>query len=780
MGHLLGVVTQEKLDQERGVVQNEKRQGDNQPYGRVFYSILEGVFPPGHPYRHDTIGSMEDLEAASLEDVHQWFKEYYGAANTVLVLAGDIDAATARTLVTRYFAHIPAGPPLTRMRDWVPIRQENTHEIMYDRVPQVRGFRYWAAPGWNQQDRAYLQLAASVLGDGKNSRLYQALVYERQIAVEVSADVLPFELASLFSIDATLADDASRADVDELISQAVATLLAEGPREDELQRAKTRIRAAVIRGLERVGGFYGKATTLAQGELYDGNPDFFRTLLAWIDEASAEDVRAAARRWLSAGRYQLDVLPFPDHATVASTVDRSQGLPQVGNLPDLSFPAIQRARLENGLSVVLAERPAIPVVTLSLQFDAGYAADAGRKPGTASFTLEMMDESTRSRSALEIDAEADALGAEITTESDLDTSRVTLAALTENLAPSIELFADVVRHPAFAPDEMERLRSRWLAAIEREKNEPVTLALRTLPPLIYGPDHAYGIPFTGSGTEASVSALQQQDLAAFHADWIRPDNATLFVVGDTRLPDILPLLERAFGSWQAPSGAVPGKSLEPVELPSKSRLLIIDRPDAPQSLILAAHVAPPSGVENNIDIGLMNDVIGGEYLARVNQNLRVDKHWSYGAYTFMEDARGQRPFMVYAPVQSDRTADAVRELQGELERFRSIEPARPEELERVFRSNAYSLPGRFETADAVLEALQSNARFGRPDDYVSSLKSRYQQVKLENLQEAAEQVLQPDRLTWVIVGDRSKIEQELRDLDIAEVEVMDAAGQLQP
>jgi zinc protease len=780
MGHLLGVITQEKLDQERGVVQNEKRQGDNQPYGRVYYSILEGVFPPGHPYRHDTIGSMEDLEAATLEDVHEWFKAYYGAANTVLVLAGDIDAETARELVAKYFGHIPAGPPLARLRDWVPVRQEHTREVMYDRVPQVRSFRYWAAPGWSEVDRAYLQLAASVLGAGKNSRLYQALIYERQLAVEVSVDLEPFELASMFSIDVTLAENASRTEVDELIDQEMARFLADGPSEEELHRARTRIRSSVIRGLERVGGFYGKAATLAQGELYDGNPDFFRTLLTWIEEASTEDVRTSAHRWLSAGRYQLDVLPFPDYTTTASQVDRSKGLPAVGPLPDLSFPAVQRASLKNGMQVVLAERPAIPVVTLSLQFDAGYAADAGRKPGTASFTLEMMDESTRSRSALEIDAEADALGASISTESDLDTSRIMLSALAENLPASLELFADVVRNPAFPANEMERQRSRWLAAIEREKNEPAALALRTLPPLIYGPDHAYGIPFTGSGTSESIAALQQQDLSAFHTNWIRPGNASLFVVGDTSMQEILPLLERTFGSWNEPSIEPPRKVIAPVDLPDRARLLIVDRPDAPQSLILAAHVAPPTGVENNIEIGLMNDVIGGEYLARINQNLRVDKHWSYGAYTFMEDARGQRPFMVYAPVQADRTADAVRELQGELERFLTIAPAQAEELERVFRSNAYSLPGRFETAESVLDALQSNARFGRPDDYTSNLKSRYQQVKLENLQGAAEDVLRPDRLTWVIVGDRSKIEQELRELDIAEVELMDSGGEIQP
>jgi zinc protease len=776
MGHLLGVVTQEKLDQERGVVQNEKRQSDNEPYGRVWYRILEGLFPPGHPYRHDTIGSLEDLDAATLDDVHRWFKGYYGAANTVLVLAGDIDAQRARELAVKYFGHIPAGPPVTRLQRWVPERAETMREVMYDRVPQLRSFRAWAVPGWTQRERAELELAASVLGDGKNSRLFQALVYERQLAVEVSVELQPFELASLFAIDTTLAEDAALDEVDDLIDQELERFLRDGPGPDELQRAKTKIRASVVRGLERVGGFYGKATTLAQGELYDGNPGFYATALAWIEQATPEDVLGTARRWLAGSHYQLDVLPFPDYAERPPGVDRSAGLPQVGALPELSFPAVQRTSLANGLQVVLAERPAIPVVSLSLQFDAGYAADAGRKLGTASFTLEMMDESTRSRSALEISAEAESLGAEITTESDLDTSRALLSALKENLEPSVTLFADIVQNPAFPAEEMERQRVRWLAAIEREKNEPVSMALRTLPPLLYGTDHAYGIPFTGSGTEDSIRALSRDDLVAFHGDWIRADNATLFVVGDITLAEILPVLERAFGGWQAPRQEVPAKPLGEVPLPQGSRLYVIDKPQAPQSLILAAHLAPPTGVDNNIAIGLMNDVIGGEYLARVNQNLRVDKHWSYGAYTFLQDARGQRPFMVYAPVQTDRTADAVAELRGELDRFLGAEPATPGELERVFRSNAHSLPGRYETAGEVLATLQANVRFGRPDDYAATLKQRYEQVGLESLQGAAEQVLQPDRLTWVIIGDRAEIEPGLRELGIGEVGFLDVDG----
>jgi zinc protease len=320
---------------------------------------------------------------------------------------------------------------------------------------------------------------------------------------------------------------------------------------------------------------------------------------------------------------------------------------------------------------------------------------------------------------------------------------------------------------------MERQRVRWLASIEREENDPVTMALRTLPPLIYGEGHAYAMPFTGSGTEASIAALTRDDLVRFHRTWIRPDNATLFVVGDTRLDEILPLLETAFGDWKAPRRARSDKRVDPVALPARARLLVVDKPGAPQSLILAAHIAPPSGTENEVAIGMMNDVLGGDYLARINQNLRVDKHWSYGAYTFLQEARGPRPFMVYAPVQTDRTADAIRELHGELARFTAADPATADELIRVFRSNAYSLPGRFETAQAVLDSLQTNLRFGRPDDYAASLKQRYEAVGLEQLQAAAEEVLHPDALTWVVIGDRAAIEADLRKLRLAEVEFID-------
>ena len=486
-------------------------------------------------------------------------------------------------------------------------------------------------------------------------------------------------------------------------------------------------------------------------------------------------MRATAAKWLKRGRYTLEVYPFGDYTTTESTVDRSAGLPAVGEMPDLVFPEVQRAELDNGLNVVLAQRHAVPVVNIALQFDAGYAADSFGTLGTAGFTMAMLDEGTKNRTALEIAAEAEMLGANISTGSNLDMSTASLSALKNKLGESLDLFAEVVKEPTFPADEIERLRKRWLANIEQEKNQPVQLALRTLPPLIYGDDHAYGIPFTGSGTAASITSLTRDDMVGWHQTWIRPSNGTLFVVGDTTMDEILPLLNKHFGKWKENRKAVPQKNLAEVPL-KDGAVYLIDKPGAPQSLILAGHVAPPTGVDNNIDITTMNDIIGGSFTARVNMNLREDKGWAYGAYTFMQDARGQRPWMAYAPVQTDRTADSIKELTREFDEFLGTKPATQDELNKSVRNNVNSLPGQFETAGAVLGALLGNDRFGRPDDYVTTLKGRYEAVDLEGVQGAAEEVIHPDKLTWLIVGDRAQIEDQVRELGLGEVHILDADG----
>ncbi len=778
MGHLLGAITQEKLDNQRGVVQNEKRQGDNQPYGRVNYNLYEGLFPIGHPYRHSTIGSMEDLDAASLEQVHQWFRDYYGPNNAVLSLAGDIDLATAREKVERFFGDIPAGPEVDAAQVWIPEKTHNTQEVQFDEVPAVLANRAWVVPPRDTRERALLDIAAAVLTRGRNSRLYLDLIYNRQLATSVNAAVSPFELASVFDLSVTLKPGIPAEVATEAMDRVIAEFLAEGPTADELERVVTGINASTIRGLEQVGGFGGKAAILAQGELYSGNPLFIEQYLEWVNSATPADVQAASQAWLSRGWHQVDVVPAGRYSADPTGVDRSSGLPEIpDDLPTLSFPDIERTTLSNGIEVVLAERHAVPVVEMSMQFDAGYAADAGGKLGVASFAMSMLDTGTRTRDALEIAADEERLGANISAGSNLDASSVGLSALKTELEDSIDLWSDIIRNPVFDQEELDRLRGRWIANIAQEKAQPVGLALRLLPLALYGEGHAYGVPFTGSGTEESISSITRSDLQSFQQTWLRPDNARLFIVGDTTLGEIVPLLERAFRGWNAPDEPLPTKNVADVALPDIPRVILIDKPDSPQSLILAGHTAPGLGTERDLAIEAMNDVLGGNFNARVNMNLREDKGWAYGAQTVLQAATGPRPFLVYAPVQTDRTGDSLAELIRELNELKTSRPITEEEMARVIAGSTRELPGQYETAGAVLGSLVTSARYGRPLDYASHLTEAYESLRLSDLQSAAEDIVQPDSLTWIVVGDLAEIRDQVEALNIAPIEIWDDSGQ---
>jgi len=765
MGHLLGAIDQSKLDEQRGVVQNEKRQGDDRPYGKTEYRSLEGLYPVGHPYRHSTIGSMEDLDSASLDDVKQWFQDYYGAANAVLVLAGDLDAATGKRLAEKYFGHIAAGPPVKQIQSWVPVKTENLIEVMPDRVPQARIYRQWVIPGRTTTDANLLELAANVLGSGKNSRLYKSLVYEQQLATSAYAYVEQHELNSVFEINVTLKADADPQLVTKEIDKILAEFLAQGPTNNELSRVITSTNASAIRGYEKIGGFGGKATALAQGELYAGDPGFYKTRLQWLNNATTDMLQELSNEWLQHGYYQLTVLPFADYQVAASAVDRS-------------FPEIQRSQLANGMPIVLVERHSLPLVNVAIQFDAGYAADAGGKLGRSSFTMDMLNEGTTSKDALEIAALTENLGANLGFNTDLDVSTASVSALKKNLDESIALMSDIIKNPTFPQAEIDRLRKQWLSGIEQEQNRPVQLALRNLPPLLYGSDHSYGIPFTGSGTKDSINSLGRADLVGFHRDWLRPDNGTVYVVGDTTMDEILPILNQHIAQWVLPASAKPSKNLGQVALSDQSVVYLIDKPDAAQTVLLAGHIIPPTGDPQNIVIQTMNDIIGGSFTARFNMNLREDKGWSYGASSFSWDARGQRPWMIYAPVQTDKTKESIQELQRELSEFLSTNPASSEELSKVISSNSNSLPGRFETSRSVLGVLLDNEKYGRADNYVSTLKQQYESVDLDSVRQSAQTTLKPGALTWVIVGDRNMIEQDVRSLGFDAVKLMDIDGNI--
>ena len=773
MGHLIGAIDQAKLDEQRGVVQNEKRQGENQPYGQVSNRIFENTYPAGHPYSWSVIGSMEDLEAASLEDVHGWFERYYGAANAVIVLAGDIDPETARQKVEQYFGDIPSGPPVTKQDVWVAPRSGRHRVTMQDRVPQARIYKVWNVPEWGSEEAIELGLFARVLASGKNSRLYERLVYREQIASAVSASVSERELGSLFVTTVTALPGQDLAEIESIMDEELERLLSEGPTPDELALAQTQVRAGFIRGIERIGGFGGKSDVLARNEVFAGDAAFYQTRLRVNAEASPDQIRQTAQAWLGTGEFVLEVHPYREGAVVASTVDRSR-LPDAGEPPRAEFPDVERATLPNGLEIVLARRDAVPVVNLRLTVDAGYASDAFGTLGTANLAMQMLDEGTATRDALQINEELMRLGATLGSGSNLDVSTVSMSALSENLSASMELFADVVLHPSFPEADFERLRRQTLAGIQQESVNPIAMSLRVMPKLMYGEDHPYSLPLTGSGTAESVGSLTTSDLRGFHARWFKPNNAKLLVVGNTTMDEIRRLADDAFADWQR--GEVPDKQLPEVAHQDGQAIYVMDRPEAIQSVIFAGHVAPPKSDPDDLAITTMNAVLGGEFSARINMNLREDKHWSYGAQSLFFDARGQRPFIVFAPVQSDRTTESVQEIVNELQGIVGERPVTDAELDRVVRSRTRTLPGSWETNGAVLGSIAEIEQFGLPDDHFDTLADRIRGLTTEELNQIARRVIRPDRVIWVVVGDKESIEEGLRGLDLGPVYEIDPDG----
>jgi zinc protease len=772
MGHLLDGFDEKLLTTQRGVVQNEKRQGDNQPYRISDDIITQSVWPASHPYSHTVIGEMADLDAATVANVKDWFSKFYGPSNATIVLAGDITPAEAKAKVERYFGDIPPGPPVVRQKVWIAKRTGEQRAVAQDRVPQARFYKVWNVPGDGAADATYLELLSDVLDAGKDSRLYKRLVYHDQIATGVSAGVDAREIAGLFTVTIAAKPGVDLAVIEAAFNEEFSRLLKDGPTAEEVDRVKTRRIGILLRGIERVGGFGGKSDTLAASQTFLDSPDAWKTEADLIRNATAGDLTKAGQRWLTDGAFVLDIVPFPSYAASTTGLDRTT-TPVPGAMKAPGFVNFQRATLSNGLKVVLAERHDIQLVQLQLLLDAGTASDQFAKPGTASLTSTLLSDGTAGLDALQFSDKLLDQGASFGAGTAADYTVVQLNALSTRLDPSLDLFADAILHPGFRESDVEREKKLRIAAIQQAKQSPVSEALRIAPVFVYGPGHAYGV----LSTEATVAALTRDDLIRYHQTWFRPNGATIVVVGDTTLSAIMPKLEARFGGWKA--GVQPVKSIGPVALASTPVVYLIDKPGASQTVLTASLPAPPRKDPDDIAIDAMNTVLGGAFTSRLNMNLREDKHWSYGAQSFVQKQRGPSLFTAFAPVQTDKTKESFLEMRQELSEILTERPITAQDLTLAQNNLTLSLPGRWETGAAVAGSIGDIVTYGLPDDYYGTFAKRVSALTTGDVARAASAVIKPGSLTWVVIGDRVKIENDLRSTG-AVVKVIDADGNSTP
>jgi zinc protease len=774
MGHLLDNFSEALLNTQRGVVQNEKRQDENQPYAVSDEIVTKSVWPASHPYSHTVIGEMTDLDAAKVQDVKDWFSKYYGPANATLVLAGDITPAEAKAKVETYFGAIPPGPPVIHQKAWIAKRTGAQRAVVQDHVPQARLYIEWNAPPKYSPDEVRLDLLTDILSVGKDSRLYKRLIYQDQIATDVAAAMDDREIGSLVDVELTAKPGVPLARLESAFYEELGRLLRDGPTAEELERYKTRKLANFIRGTERVGGFGGKSDLLAEYQTYQGDPEAWKATLDLIRNATPEDVAAAGRRWMTDGSFTLELTPFPDFTPIPGAV-AAAAIPAPGQALAPHFPKVSTATLSNGLKVVVGERHEAPTVAFVLAVDAGSVTDPAGLSGLAALDGATMLDGTAELDALAFDDRKTELGVNLAANTGHDASVLVMNALSSRLDPSLDLMADVVLRPAFRPADLKREQALSVATIQQMKQDPVSEALRLADPLVYGADHAYG----RLATEASVAKATTEDVKRHHETWYQPRGATLIVVGDTTLAAILPKLEARFGAWKPATGAPPPIAAQPGVQPSPGTVYLVDKPGALQSVIEAAAVAPPKLNPDDISTQAMITTLGGAFTSRLNMNLREDKHWAYGAFAFVQDARGPSLFTVLAPVQTDKTKESYGEVKRELTEVVGDRPVTARELELAQHNLTLSLPGRWETDQAVARSLAEIAIYGLPSDYYDTYAQRVGALSQSDVQRAATTVVRPNALTWIVVGDRKVVTAPLESLGL-KVVVVDADGKPVP
>jgi predicted Zn-dependent peptidase len=786
MGYLLGAVTQGVLDNQRGVVENEKRQGDSRPGGLVQYALFENLFPASHPYHHTVIGSMADLDAASLADVKQWFRNKYGPNNAVLVVAGDVTAAEVKPLAEKYFGAIPAGPVNHPAMAGVPTLAAPKLISLKDAVATTIITRNWAVPGMLDKQMAALDIGASVLGGLASSRLDNALVRNEKIAVAVSAGYQPLQRAGIFTVTAYAKPGTDPALVAKRVDEIISDMIAKGPTADEVQRAVTREVASRIRGLEQVGDFAGKAVSLAEGQTLAGSANYYKTTLDEYAAVTPAAVRAAMQKWLKRPALSITLEPGkrenyteskavaapPAPKVDASAAKPTRAIPPVGPLQALTWPEISHTKLSNGIALEYARRTAVPLTQVALAFDAGDAGDPLNQRGLAGMTMNLLEQGTTTLNSQQIAEAEERLGADINTGNDADRSIVTLSALTPNLKPSLDLLADIVQKPAFAASEVDRIRVQALTGIAQLMKDPQRVGARVLPGAIFGPTHPYGA--APGGDPAAIAKFGRDDLVGFQQRWLRPDTLKIFVVSDRPLAEIQAQIESEFGSWAAPSTPKGTKSFPAAPArPASPKILLVDRPGAPQSTILGGQVLPLDPHSDVTAFNIANEALGGNFLSRLNMDLRETKGWSYGVSGAQSILPNGVSYTIAAPVQADKTADALAALSADVAAFLGPKGMTAEELDRAVTNNINQLPGQFETSSALLSAMMRNDLMERPDNYYATLAPKYKAVTVASANQAIRANVDANGFTWVVVGDAAKLKPELEKLGMP-VEVVEA------
>jgi zinc protease len=619
-----------------------------------------------------------------------------------------------------------------------------------------------------------MDLAARVLTDGLSSRLDKALVYDRQLASDVNGFTVTGEIAGVFVLVATARPGASLTEIERIIGEEIARLAKDGPTPAEVERAKTKQESEFISGLERIGGFGGKADVLNQYNTYLGDPGRVDEDLARYRAVSPDSMRRAVAGWLATPNHAIIRFhPEPSQRlTSAPALDRSK-VPALGEDRPFTAPTVQTTRLSNGLEVLVVERHDLPKATVTLVTHAGAVADPPAKAGTAHLTIRTIDMGTKTRNALEIEDALGALGTTLTGTAGREGARLEFDVLSRNLSPALAIVADVVQNPTFPEEEVSREKKRQLDAIAQQDRNPNALVARIQPMLAFGASHPYGRPV--QGLRSTVEAISRDDLVAFHAARWKPGSTAVIFVGDVTLAQATDLAKQHFGQWTG--GAAEAVTIPPASPAQPGRIYLVDRPDSAQTFVAQWLPAPPRKSPDYDALSLVDAVWGGGgFGTRLNLNLREDKGYSYGVFSNFNPQSAGGTWVASGGVQTDKTAPSVAEFDKELKDLAGRRSIDVQELDHARTRRVRGYAQQFESLGRIAGEIANLWTLRLP---MTELQREYDattRVTIEPVLAATRKYVRPEMSAMLLVGDRAKIAGPVRDLKLGEIVVLDAEG----
>ncbi|MCC7306324.1 MAG: insulinase family protein [Acidobacteria bacterium] len=784
MGGLLDAMTQEKLDNQRDVVKNERRQRvDNQPYGTAFEKITEIMYPAGHPYHWTTIGSLEDLQAASMEDVKSFFRQYYVPNNAYLVLSGDFDEKEARGWVEKYFGPISKGSDIVRPNPKEPKLDKEIRTTVEDTVPLQRRYMVWHSVPAYAADEPALDMLGFILSSGRTSRLQSNLLYGKELVSQIFGGNGANEAGGTFQITATARPGKDLDVIEKEVNLEIDRIKKEPPTAEEMSRALNSIESQSIYSLQTTLGKAGQLTSYAG---FLGKPDYFQPDLDRYRKVTAADVSRVANEYLGSNRLVMTYVPRtgeaprsdraadrgtsvkkskPDEAKIA---EQTEKLPKPGPQPKFSLPPIEKAKLSNGLEIWMVEQKELPIISMNLVLKTGSVNEPDDRTGVSGLMTQLLDDGTKTRSAVEIANQLQGIGASVNAGSGYDSTNVGLQTLTKNLDQALDIYTDVILNPVFPAKELESLRARALVGLRQQRSNPNAISNNVYAKVLYG-DQPYG----RDNTEASLKAISRDDLVKYYESTFRPNNGVLIVVGDFNKATLKSKLEKAFANWKP--GDVSARSIPAAKPIEKARIFIVDRPGSAQSVVSIGQVGVDRLNPDYYALNVMNTILGGAFTSRINMNLREDKGYTYGARSTWSFRRGAGPFSAGGDIQTAYTKEAVEEFIKELNDIRGGRPVTQKELEYNKQSLIRRYPGAFETVGAISGQLANLVTYNLPQSYFNDYIARVNAVSLSDVNRVAKQYLDPAKMAIVIVGDRKVIEPGLKELGYG-ITILDPEG----